>query len=70
MANISIHSKKKVVQIPAVSNLDKKSINEYDIKNIDWLSYMQQFTFLAKNVSGYIDALNAKLSDVDRHGRD
>lgn len=63
---VSIHPKEKDVEIPTVSNVNKKSINEYDIENIDWLSYMQHFTFLAKNASGYFDSLNAKLSDVDK----
>lgn len=63
---VSIYPKEKDVEIPTVSNVNKKSINEYDIENIDWLSYMQHFTFLAKNASGYFDSLNAKLSDVDK----
>lgn len=63
---VSIHPEKKEVEIPMVSYDDNKNISEYDIENIDWLSYMQHFTFLAKSSTDYIEKLSSKLSDVDK----
>lgn len=63
---VSIRPEKKEVEIPMVSYNDNKSINEYDIENIDWLAYMQHFTFLAKASTDYIEKLSARISDVDK----
>lgn len=45
---------------------DKGCVKQYDMEKIDWMSYMQYFSYLLKNAPARINALNGKLSDVDK----
>lgn len=63
---IPISTTKKKIDIPSDKDMDNNNNYDFDIENIDWLTYMSQFVYLAKTSVDFMENLKMRLSHADK----